>query len=204
MVIALIVIAVIVGGLVIWAISVYNSLIKGRNRVDEAWSDIDVQLKRRYNLIPNLVNTVKGYASHEKETFENVTKARTEAISAEKSGDPTKVAKAENMLAGTLKTLFAVAESYPELKANTNFLELQRELSDTEDKIQASRRFYNGNVRDFNTSLQVFPRNIVAGIFNFKKRDFFEIEDEEQKKNPEVDFSDDKKDEKKEDDKKED
>lgn len=173
---------------VVWAIAVYNSLIKGRNRVDEAWSDIDVQLKRRYNLIPNLINTVKGYASHEKEVFEKVTKARAEALSAEKDGDPAKVAEAENMLSGALKSLFAVSESYPELKANENFLELQRELSDTENKIQASRRFYNGNVRDFNTSLQVFPRNIVASMFNFKDREFFEIENEGERAVPEVKF----------------
>jgi LemA protein len=155
----------------LWAIAIYNGLIKLKNRVDEAWSDIDVQLKRRYDLIPNLVNTVKGYAAHEKEVFEKVTEARSRAMSAGATEDK---AQAENMLSNTLKSLFAVAESYPDLKANQNFLELQRELTDTEDKIQASRRFYNGNVRDFNTKIEIFPNNIFAGILNFTKRQFFE------------------------------
>lgn len=155
----------------IWIIAVYNGLITLKNRVDEAWSDIDVQLKRRYDLIPNLVNTVKGYAAHEKEVFEKVTEARTKAMGA---GSAAEKAGAENMLSGALKSLFAVAEAYPDLKANQNFLELQRELTDTEDKIQASRRFYNGNVRDFNTKIQVFPTNVFAGMLNFTKRDFFE------------------------------
>lgn len=163
----------------IWVILTYNRLIVLKNRTQEAWSDIDVQLKRRYDLIPNLVETVKGYASHEKSVFENVTKARTAAMTAEQSGDPKKMAEAENMLSGTLKSLFAVAENYPDLKASANFLELQRELSDTENKIQASRRFYNTNVRDMNITIQSFPVNIVAGIFNFKKRDFFEIAETE-------------------------
>lgn len=165
----------IVAVLVIWAIAVYNGLIRLKNRVDEAWSDIDVQLKRRYDLIPNLVNTVKGYASHEKEVFEKVTEARTRAMAAQSAGDK---AQAENMLSQTLKSLFAVAEAYPDLKANQNFLELQRELADTEDKIQASRRFYNGNVRDFNIKIQVFPNNIFAGMLNFTGREFFEAEGE--------------------------
>src|SRR5665647_205974 len=155
----------------LWAIAIYNGLIKLKNRVDEAWSDIDVQLKRRYDLIPNLVNTVKGYAAHEKEVFEKVTEARARAMSAGTTEDK---AQAENMLSNTLKSLFAVAEAYPDLKANQNFLELQRELTDTEDKIQASRRFYNGNVRDFNTKIEIFPNNIFAGILNFTKRQFFE------------------------------
>ena len=154
-----------------WAIAIYNGLIKLKNRVDEAWSDIDVQLKRRYDLIPNLVNTVKGYAAHEKEVFEKVTEARARAMSAGTTEDK---AQAENMLSNTLKSLFAVAEAYPDLKANQNFLELQRELTDTEDKIQAARRFYNGNVRDFNTKIEIFPNNIFAGILNFTKRQFFE------------------------------
>jgi len=157
--------------LVIWAVAVYNGLIRLKNRVDEAWSDIDVQLKRRYDLIPNLVNTVKGYASHEKEVFEKVTEARTRAMGAQSAGDK---AQAENALSQTLKSLFAVAEAYPDLKANQNFLELQRELTDTEDKIQASRRFYNGNVRDFNTKIQVFPNNVFAGMLGFSAREFFE------------------------------
>jgi len=152
-----------------WLIAIYNGLIRFRNRTDEAWSDIDVQLKRRYDLIPNLVNAVKGYAQHERELFEKVTKARTAAMGAQ---DPSEKAEAENMLSGTLKSLFAVAENYPDLKANENFLELQRELSDTENKIQAARRFYNGNVRDFNTKIQVFPNNLIAGTLNFKEYDF--------------------------------
>ncbi len=162
--------------LVVWGIAIYNGLIKLKNRVDEAWSDIDVQLKRRYDLIPNLVNTVKGYASHEKEVFEKVTEARTRAMSAQSAGDK---AQAENMLSQTLKSLFAVAEAYPDLKANQNFLELQRELTDTENKIQAARRFYNGNVRDFNIKIQVFPNNIFAGMLNFNAREFFEAEEGE-------------------------
>jgi LemA protein len=155
----------------LWAVVIYNGLIRLKNRVDEAWSDIDVQLKRRYDLIPNLINTVKGYAAHEKEVFEKVTEARTRAMGAGTTEDK---AQAENTLSNTLKSLFAVAESYPDLKANQNFLELQRELTDTEDKIQASRRFYNGNVRDFNTKIEIFPNNIFAGILNFTKRQFFE------------------------------
>lgn len=162
--------------LVVWAIAIYNGLITLKNRVDEAWSDIDVQLKRRYDLIPNLVNTVKGYAAHEKEVFEKVTEARSRAMGAGTAHDK---AQAENMLSNTLKSLFAIAEAYPDLKANQNFLELQRELTDTEDKIQASRRFYNGNVRDFNTKIQVFPNNIFAGILGFAKREFFEANGEE-------------------------
>ena len=154
-----------------YAIAVYNGLIRLKNRVDEAWSDIDVQLKRRYDLIPNLVATVKGYAAHEKEVFEKVTEARSRAMGAGTAHDK---AMAENALSQTLKSLFAVAEAYPDLKANQNFLELQRELTDTEDKIQASRRFYNGNVRDFNTKIQVFPTNIFAGMLGFAKREFFE------------------------------
>jgi LemA protein len=157
----------------IWGVAIYNGLIRLKNRVDEAWSDIDVQLKRRYDLIPNLVNTVKGYASHEKEVFEKVTEARTKAMGAQSAGDK---AQAENALSQTLKSLFAVAEAYPDLKANQNFLELQRELTDTEDKVQASRRFYNGNVRDFNTKIQVFPNNIFAGMLGFSAREFFEAE----------------------------
>jgi LemA protein len=167
--ILLIIIAVIAA----WIIAVYNGLIRLKNRVDEAWSDIDVQTKRRYDLIPNLVNIVKGYAAHEKQVFENVTEARSRAMGAGTTADK---AQAENALSQTLKSLFAVAEAYPDLKANQNFLELQRELTDTEDKIQASRRFYNGNVRDFNTKIQVFPNNIIAGMLKFTAREFFEAE----------------------------
>ena len=179
-----IIILAVLAAVVIWIIAVYNGLIKLKNRVDEAWSDIDVQLKRRYNLIPNLVSTVKGYAAHEKELFEKVTEARASAMKAEV---PAEKEKAENMLSGALKSLFAVAENYPDLKANQNFLELQRELSDTENKIQASRRFYNGNVRDFNTKIQIFPNNIIAGMLKFTQREFFEAEGEE-KENVKVEF----------------
>jgi len=171
--IVLLVVVVLLAG---WVIATYNRFITLRNRTKEAWADIDVQLRRRYDLIPNLVETVKGYASHEKAVLENVTKARSTAMAAEQSGDPKKIGEAENMLAGTLKTLFAVAENYPQLKAAENFLELQRELRDTEDKIQASRRFYNTNIRDLNIKIEVFPANIIAKIFNFTKMDFFEIE----------------------------
>lgn len=155
-----------------WVTGIYNGLVTMKNRVDEAWSDIDVQLKRRYDLIPNLVETVKGYAAHERELFEKVTKARTQAMGAQ---TPAQKAEAENILSGTLKSLFAVAENYPQLKAGENFLELQRELTDTEDKIQASRRFYNGNVRDFNIKIEVFPDAIIANMLAYKKREFFEI-----------------------------
>ena len=160
--------------IVIWFIATYNSLIRSRNQVDEAWSDIEVQLKRRYDLIPNLVNTVKGYATHEKGVFETVTEARSAAMGATNPQD--KLAK-ENMLSGALKSLFAIAENYPDLKANQNFMSLQGDLTDTENKIQASRRFYNGTVRDFNTKLQVFPTNIFAGAFGFKAREFFDIDE---------------------------
>jgi LemA protein len=152
-----------------WLILAYNGLVQARTRTQEAYSDIDVQLKRRYDLIPNLVSTVQGYAAHEKTVFEDVTKARTAAMSAT---GPAK-ADAENQLSGTLKSLFAVAENYPDLKANQNFLQLQAELTDTEDKIQAARRFYNGMVRDLNTKIQVFPTNIFANMFGFTKMDFF-------------------------------
>lgn len=164
----------LVAVIVIAIIAIYNSLVTLKNRADEAWSDIDVQLKRRYDLIPNLVETVKGYAAHEKEVFENVTKARTAAMAAQQAGDPAKVAEAENILASTLKTLFAVAENYPQLKASENFLALQEELTDTENKIEAARRFYNANVRDLNIKIETFPSNIIANLFNFKKKTFFE------------------------------
>jgi LemA protein len=167
------------------AVGIYNSLIKLKNRALEAWSDIDVQLKRRYNLIPNLVNTVKGYATHEREVFENVTQARSRAMTAEGLEDK---AKAENMLSQTLKSLFAVAENYPDLKASQNFLQLQNEIRDTEDKIQAARRFYNANVRDMNIKVESFPSNIVARLFAFKKMDLFELDDEAAKSVPQVRF----------------
>ena len=165
---------IIIAIIVIWLIAVYNGLIRARNRVDEAWSDIEVQLKRRYDLIPNLVNTVKGYAKHEEGVFTKVTEARTRAMGAGTRHDK---AEAENMLSGALKSLFAVAENYPQLRANENFLSLQKDLTDTEDKIQAARRFYNGLVRDFNTKLQVFPTNMIAGLLGFKAREFFDIDE---------------------------
>ncbi|MBU1446592.1 LemA family protein [Patescibacteria group bacterium] len=171
--------------LVVFGIGIHNSLIVLRNKVDEGWSDIDTQLKRRYDLIPNMVETVKGYAKHEKGTFEAVTQARSAAMQA---GTPEEKAKAENMLSSTLKSLFAVAENYPELKANANFMELQQTLKEIEEHIQMSRRYYNGTVRDFNTKLQVFPNNIFAGFLGFKKRDFFEIEEGE-RANVKVSFS---------------
>lgn len=167
----LIFIAVIIA---IWFIFAYNGFVRLVNRAKEAWSDIDVQLKRRYDLIPNLVNTVKGYAAHESSAFENVTKARATAMGA---GNPKEKGQAENMLSGALKSLFAVAEAYPDLKANENFLGLQRELSDTENKIQAARRFYNTNVRDLNTKIESFPSNVIANMFNFSKMEFFELEE---------------------------
>jgi LemA protein len=168
------IILIIVAGLLVWLVATYNSLIRARVRTDEAWSDIEVQLKRRYDLIPNLVNTVKGYASHESGVFEKVTLARTSAMQAQA---PHEKLEKENMLTGALKSLFAVAENYPDLKANQNFLSLQNDLTDTENKIQAARRFYNGNVRDFNTKLQVFPTNIVGSALGFKTREFFDIDE---------------------------
>ncbi|MCK5123222.1 MAG: LemA family protein [Candidatus Pacebacteria bacterium] len=181
----LIVILVVLAAIGLWIVMIYNGLIKLKVRTNEAWSDIDVQLKRRYDLIPNLINTVKGYATHEKELFENVTKARANAMNAQ---NPEEKGQAENMLTGALKSLFAVSENYPQLRANENFLELQRELSDTENKIQASRRFYNGNVRDLNTKIQIFPDSIVANMLKIGKREFFEIEDEKEKETPKVEF----------------
>ena len=156
-----------------WAIWAYNRFVRLTNRSEEAWSDIDVQLKRRYDLIPNLVETVKGYMTHERGTLESVTAARTKAMGAQSVGEH---AQAENMLTGALKTLFAVAESYPDLKANTNFVELQRELSDTENKIQAARRFYNSVVIDLQNALEQFPTNLIGSLFGFKTREFFQLE----------------------------
>jgi LemA protein len=173
------IILAIVAIVALWLIMTYNGLIRAKNHVDEAYSDIDVQLKRRYDLIPNLVNTVKGYATHEREAFENVTKARTAAMTA---GTPAEKGVAEATLAGTLKTIFAVAEAYPELKANTNFQDLQRQLEDTEDKVAYSRQFYNSNVLDYNTKVQMFPSNIFAGMFGFKEYEFFKADEADKKK----------------------
>ena len=164
----------IIIAIVVILIILYNSLVRSRNRVDEAWSDIEVQLKRRYDLIPNLVETVKGYAAHESGVFEKVTQARSQAMQA---GSLAEKLKDENMLSGALKSLFAVAESYPDLKANQNFIKLQADLTDTEDKIQAARRFYNGTVRDYNTKLQVFPSNLFASAFHFTAKPFFDIDE---------------------------
>jgi LemA protein len=162
--------------LYVWA--AYNTFVVLKNRVKEAWSDIEVQMKRRYDLIPNLVETVKGYAAHERNTLEAVIQARNAAMSA--NGSIEDKAKAENALTGTLKSLFALSESYPNLKANENFLELQRELTDTENKIQASRRFYNANVLALNTKLEMFPSNIIGKFFNFVKQEFFKLDETEQ------------------------
>ena len=170
------IIGAIVIGVALWAVFSYNRLVTLVNRTKEAWADIDVQLKRRYDLIPNLVNAVKGYAAHEAGTFDKVTQARANAMNAQ---DPASKAQAENMLTDTLKSLFAVAEAYPDLKANQNFLELQRELSDTENKIQAARRFYNGNVRDLNIGLESFPGNVIGSTFHFNKMDLFELSESE-------------------------
>ncbi len=169
----------------LWLMGAYNGLVRLRNQTDEAWSDIDVQLKRRFDLIPNLVETVKGYASHEKEVFEKVTEARAAAMNAQ---GPEAKGQADNMLSGALKSLFAVAEAYPQLKANENFAKLQDELSDTENKIQAARRFYNGNVRDFNTRMQQFPTNLIASSFGFSRREFFALDNEAAKEPVAVKF----------------
>ncbi|MBD3300662.1 MAG: LemA family protein [Candidatus Moranbacteria bacterium] len=194
--VGLIILGVIVFVLGGFLIKLYNGLITLRNKVEEAWSDIDVQLKRRYDLIPNLVETVKAYAKHESTVFEKVTKARNLAI---KYNDEAKNAKgqeevmkksyeAEKQLSGALASLFAVAENYPDLKADRNFSSLQSELAETENKIEKSRRYYNGTVRDFNTKVQIFPNNLVAGIFGFKQRAFYEVEDEKQRENVKVSF----------------
>lgn len=168
---------IIIGGFVVlvlfWIVALYNGLVKLSNRAKEAWADIEVQLRRRYDLIPNLIEAVKGYMQHESGTFEKVTAARVSAMKVE-SGSLEERGRAENMLSGTLKTLFAVAENYPDLKANTNFLELQRELSDTENKIQASRRFYNANVRDLSIKIESFPNNLLATKFGFKAMELFD------------------------------
>lgn len=163
---------IVILGIFLW--TTYNGLVTLKVRVDEAWSDITIQLKRRLDLIPNLVNSVKGYAAHESGVFERVTEARAAALNAQGVKE---TAAAENQFEGALKSLFAVAESYPDLKANQNFLQLQQELVDTEDKIQAARRFYNSGVRDLNTKIQVFPNNVFAGMLGFRQREFFEVED---------------------------
>ena len=176
---------IIIGLLVLWLVFTYNSFIRLINRAKEAWSDIDVQLKRRYDLIPNLVNTVKAYALHEAKAFENVTRARAAAMNA---GSLAEKGEAENMLTGALKSLFAVSEAYPDLKANQNFINLQNELSDTENKVQAARRFYNTNVRDLNTKVETVPSNLIVGMFNIAKMEFFELENDAERGPVEVKF----------------
>lgn len=169
----------------IWLVAMYNGLIRLRQQATEALSDINVQLKRRFDLIPNVVETVKGYAGHERTVLENVTQARTQFLSA---ATPRERVQANDMLSGTLKTLFAVSENYPDLKANANFLDLQRELADTENKIQAARRFYNGNVRDLNIAIESFPANMIAGGFGFQRMEFFEAANAEEKEPVKVSF----------------
>lgn len=170
---------IILAVVVIYFIAVYNGLITKKNRIENAWADIDVQLKRRYDLIPNLVNTVKGAANFETSTLEKVIEARNSAITAHDTGDIEKINQAENALTGTLKSLFALSESYPDLKATGNFSSLQNELTDTEDKIQAARRFYNNTVMDFNTAIAVFPKNVLAGMFGFKAEEMFKLSEAE-------------------------
>jgi LemA protein len=182
---ALWIILAIIFILIIWIVVIFNGLVSLKNRAKEAWSDIDVQLKRRYDLIPNLVETVKGYATHEKEVFENITKARSEAMNASGVKDQE---KAENNLSGTLKSLFAVAENYPDLKATENFQKLQDELTDTENKIEAARRFYNANVRDLNIRIEKFPDNLVAGTFHYKAMELFELTEIAEREPVKVDF----------------
>src|SRR3989339_606267 len=179
--ILMIILIVVVVGIVLYPIAIYNRLVTMKNRVKEAWADIDVQLKRRYDLIPNLIETVKGYATHESGVFQKVTEARSQAMQA---GTPAEHSASENMLTGALKSLFAVSEAYPDLKANQNFLSLQNELSDTENKIQAPRRFYNTNVRDLNISIESFPNNLIAGAFGFSKKEFFDLGDNDVAQDP--------------------
>ncbi len=181
---------IIIGAIVLvvfFFVYTFNRLVVLKNRVKEAWSDIDVQLKRRHDLIPNLVATVKGYAAHEKDIFENVAKARERALTASQKGDPKEVEVAENQLKGALKSLFAVSENYPDLKASENFLELQREIRDTEDKVQSARRFYNRNVKSYNIKIQSIPYNAIASMLGYEKEDFFEAESGE-RENVKVSF----------------
>lgn len=179
------IVLIILALIIFWLIGTFNSLVSLKNRAREAWADIDVQLKRRYDLIPNLVETVKGYASQEREVFEKVSEARSRAMGAKSLKER---GEAENVLSNTLKTLFAVAESYPDLKASVNFLELQRELTDTEDKIQAARRFYNGNVRDLNIRIESFPVNLIVSTLGFQKMELFEIAEAAEREAPKVKF----------------
>ena len=179
------IIIAIIAIIIVWFIAVYNGFVRLVNRTKEAWADIDVQLKRRYDLIPNLVETVKGYAAHEKGAFEAVTNARAKALGAQTVQEKE---VADNMVTSALKSIFAIAEAYPQLRAVESFTKLQDELSDTENKIQAARRFYNGNVRDLNTKIEMFPYNIIAGMFGFQKQEFFELEQEAAKEPVKVSF----------------
>jgi LemA protein len=183
-ILVIVVFVVLVGGGVI----TYNGLVRRRNRTQEAWAEIDVELKRRHDLIPNLVATVKGYAAHERETFEAVTNARAAAVSAETTGDPSKIGPAENLLTRSLRSLFAVAENYPQLRAVESFLQLQEQLTATEDKLEYARRYYNTSARDLNIAVQTFPRNLLAGAFGFTQVTYFEVE-ETDRDVPQVDFS---------------
>lgn len=184
--IVLLVLGVVVLAIVGWVVGIYNKLVRVRQHLKDSWSGVDVELKRRYDLIPNLVNTVKGYASHEKETLESVIRYRNQA--AGNTGSVASQAKDETQLIGALRQLAVVVESYPQLKADKGFVELQGQLAETEDRIAAARRFYNGNVRDMNTLVEMFPSNIVAGVFNFDKAEYFEIEDEAMRQAPKVEF----------------
>jgi len=184
-----IVLIVIVVILVLFLVTTYNRLVTLRQRVKEAWSDIDIQLKRRHDLIPNLIETVKGYAAHERGTFEAVTNARAQAVAAGATGSPQQMAQAENALTGALRSLFAVAENYPQLQAVQEFKDLSENLTATEDKIAFARRFYNGNVRDYNTALQTFPTNILAGTFGFRPEQYFELADQTDREVPQVKFT---------------
>jgi LemA protein len=184
LIVVLVLVVVVLGG----GVLAYNGLIRRRNRTKEAWSEIDVELKRRHDLIPNLVETVKGYAAHERETFEKVTSARAGAVNAGATGDPAKIAPAENLLSQSLRSLFAVAENYPQLRAVESFLQLQEQLTTTEDKLEYARRYYNTSARDYNISLQTFPRSILAGAFSFHPVAFFET-DEVERAVPEVSFT---------------
>ena len=185
----ILIVLVVIGLIVVFVVGLYNRLVTLRQRVREAWADIDVQLKRRWDLIPNLVETVKGYAAHERQTFEAVTKARSDAMAAAQTGSPEQRAQAENALGAALLNLRAVAEAYPQLQAIQEFKDLSENLTATEDKIAFARRFYNGNVRDYNTAIQTVPTNIIAGMFGFTAEQYFELTDQIQREVPKVSFS---------------
>ena len=181
------IVVIVIAIVLLWIAVMYNTLVRGRNTCDESWSDIDTELKRRYDLIPNLVNVVQGYAKHEREVLERVTQARAAAVAS--TGSPEAQAQDENQLVRSLRQMLVVVEKYPDLKASQNFLELQSELVNTEDRIQRSRRFYNANVRDYNTRCEVFPSNLIAGVFGFQKREFFEVDSAVQREAPAVNLT---------------